>query len=504
MSSSLGLNLPAVCLFLGVVVRGQSAGPNAVVVINGQTMLDCNTNDLSLSNWRHSPDGTNNFITISFGCGLITGNDAAYYRTELIGGNICRLTIANVTMQQAGVYNCYDGASTLYKSLVTVIDPVASVVVYNQSEVVESDQLNISCGINYNGPGSPAPSLRPSPYWTTSPGQIFASVISHPSTKVVTVVATVTVQKPTVPVFQCGTVFEITGNTSGYNSTAPADSFAVGSTTEIDVQYPVETMSISSTVPLEDKCISKPETLTCTADANPPAQYIWLDLKNNTNTTGAVLSISSGGEFQCTASNSIRSQTYRETKIVAEASCHPPYNLTITGTECAKDFCTCNGNASHAQQISITCKAKGIPIPSVKWRSDNSFDGLYETIGVTFDGNYTCIASNTYGQKEYSEELIVVVTDCPASSSLVWLTLLTYFEVVWILGGHFIIYYGKSKKKSAYNKHFPFLEKMLPYMNTNANATTFEQCGWIILYILMVTTVGIFVIPFMVIKVQFC
>ena len=109
-------------------------------------------------------------------------------------------------------------------------------MVYNQSEVVEGDLLNISCSINYTGPSPPAPSLRPLPYWTTSPGQSFTSAIYYPSSNVVTLVATVRVQKPTVPIFRCNTVFEITGNTTGYNLTDPADNFTVGTTkTEMDV-----------------------------------------------------------------------------------------------------------------------------------------------------------------------------------------------------------------------------------------------------------------------------
>lgn len=115
------------------------------------------------------------------------------------------------------------------------MDRAASLVVYKQSEVVDGDQINISCAINYNGPAFPAPSLRPSPFWTTSPEQIFNSATYHPSTNAVTLVATVRVKKPTVPIFQCITVFEVQGSTSEYNATAPPDNFTVDATQELNV-----------------------------------------------------------------------------------------------------------------------------------------------------------------------------------------------------------------------------------------------------------------------------
>ena len=120
------------------------------------------------------------------------------------------------------------------------LDPVASVVVLKQPEVVEGDELTIMCNITYSGPSSPAPVLHPSPYWTTSPEQNYTSdiIYYYPSTdvNVITLQAVITVQKPIVPIFYCNTLFEITGSTTGYNLTAPADNLTVGVTTELDVQ----------------------------------------------------------------------------------------------------------------------------------------------------------------------------------------------------------------------------------------------------------------------------
>ena len=105
---------------IGAVVRGQAPGPNAVVLKNNQTMLDCVVAETTIAQWTRTTDGTNNPLTIASGCN-VTGNNSAYYSTEQPGGNICRLIIRNATMQQAGVYDCFDGASTTYRSLVTVI-----------------------------------------------------------------------------------------------------------------------------------------------------------------------------------------------------------------------------------------------------------------------------------------------------------------------------------------------------------------------------------------------
>ena len=103
-------------------MRGQAPGPNAVVSINGQTMLDCVAAQMANgTTWTHATDGTNNNpLTIASGCSVNSSN-AAYYSTVQPGDNICRLIIENATMQQAGIYNCFNGASTTYWSLVTII-----------------------------------------------------------------------------------------------------------------------------------------------------------------------------------------------------------------------------------------------------------------------------------------------------------------------------------------------------------------------------------------------
>lgn len=84
---------------------------------------------------------------------------------------------------------------------------------------------------------------------------------------------------------------------------------------------PPGNISIVSSWQPNDECIQKQETLTCTADANPLAQYEWLDLSNNALTTGAMKYITSGGQYQCSAYNYIRSQSYKTTKTATEISC---------------------------------------------------------------------------------------------------------------------------------------------------------------------------------------
>lgn len=83
-------------------------------------MLDCVVSSMAITQWTRTTDGTNNALSIASGCSVI-GDNSAYYRTEQPSGNTCRLIIGNVTMQQAGVYTCFDGSARVYISLVTVI-----------------------------------------------------------------------------------------------------------------------------------------------------------------------------------------------------------------------------------------------------------------------------------------------------------------------------------------------------------------------------------------------
>ena len=99
--------------------RGQT-GPNAVSLINGQVMLDCPVSSMEYTQWTRTTNGFDNTLVIAFGCSVI-GNNAAYYSTEHVRNNSCILIIGNATMQMGGVYTCFDGSSTTYRSLVTVV-----------------------------------------------------------------------------------------------------------------------------------------------------------------------------------------------------------------------------------------------------------------------------------------------------------------------------------------------------------------------------------------------
>lgn len=303
------------------IASGQT-GMNKIVSLRHQAVLDCLVSSLISTQWTRTTDGISNSLPIADGCS-VNENNAEYYSTELLGGNVCRLTIRNATMQQSGVYICFDGSSTPYRSLVTVIDPVANVVVHNQSnEIVEGDQLNISCSINFTGPSSPAPSILPKPYFT-SPGQRFTN-FTYPSANVVTVVATVRVQRPTVSIFQCNTVFEITGNTTNYNATAPADNIPLGNSTECDVQY--VPLKPTLTIRHDEHCESS--AITCSSKGNPAPNYRWqnsIDLRVtlNTNDTLTLKEINEKNMYMCQAYNTIRNVTN-----------YSPATCNVSGVDC--------------------------------------------------------------------------------------------------------------------------------------------------------------------------
>lgn len=82
-------------------------------------MLDRNVSNVGNSFWARTTDGLHFLLQIADDC-IVFENYAAYYRTEQLGNNTCRLIIANATMQEAGVFDCFGGQSQFYRSLVTV------------------------------------------------------------------------------------------------------------------------------------------------------------------------------------------------------------------------------------------------------------------------------------------------------------------------------------------------------------------------------------------------
>ena len=58
--------------------------------------------------------------------------------------------------------------------------------------------------------------------------------------------------------------------------------------------------------------------MVCSADSNPPASYVWIDLSTNQTTEGADLTIPLNQygqiEYMCVASNQIYGETYTAEK----------------------------------------------------------------------------------------------------------------------------------------------------------------------------------------------
>uniref|UniRef100_A0A5F8HJE5 Ig-like domain-containing protein n=1 Tax=Monodelphis domestica TaxID=13616 RepID=A0A5F8HJE5_MONDO len=123
----------------------------------------------------------------------------------------------------------------------------------------------------------------------------------------------------------------------------------------LDVAYGPDTATIVHTV--DEYPVGANITLSCSADSNPPAQFIWLQngqSVSNSATFSIIASLSDAGTYTCTASNSFTGLTHNASKtIIIYAPLSKPTILTSNNTAVeTKDFSlTCNGTGQiHAYQ----------------------------------------------------------------------------------------------------------------------------------------------------------
>uniref|UniRef100_A0A5F8H740 Ig-like domain-containing protein n=1 Tax=Monodelphis domestica TaxID=13616 RepID=A0A5F8H740_MONDO len=96
----------------------------------------------------------------------------------------------------------------------------------------------------------------------------------------------------------------------------------------------------------------------CSADSNPPAQFIWLQngqRVSNSATFSIIASLSDAGTYTCTASNSLTGLTRTATK-----------NITIYAPLSKPTIVTSNITAVETKDFSLTCQATG-QIHTYQW-----------------------------------------------------------------------------------------------------------------------------------------
>lgn len=223
--------------FAGVDATITEFPSNAVAEIGNDVTFNCTT-DNSPPSWYLTTDGTSTDIQyIAAGC-VVEPQFIDQYRVEQPDGDIaiCNLIAVGVTSDQAGVYTCTENGPTA-SALLTVVDPEISVTVHNQSEIYDGQQLAITCFVQFFTSALPAPTLRPSIAWTTSPEQIFTTSEDDESPNAITSIAMVTVQKPIVPIFTCNVNFVLSPSSppDGYAANNPDDTYQINTSIVYDV-----------------------------------------------------------------------------------------------------------------------------------------------------------------------------------------------------------------------------------------------------------------------------
>lgn len=70
--------------------------------------------------------------------------------------------------------------------------------------------------------------------------------------------------------------------------------------------------------------------LSCSAAANPPTTYTWIDESNGVVTNGPTIIINKSGKYTCNASNIIRGKYYHQSK-----------SIDLQGKFCVLILCGC-------------------------------------------------------------------------------------------------------------------------------------------------------------------
>ncbi|NXF12445.1 HMCN1 protein, partial [Smithornis capensis] len=293
------------------------------------------------------------------------------------------LQIARAAVEDAGTYMCVaqNPAGTALGKIKLKVQVPPVIKSHTKEYVVPVDQ---SVTLQCEAEGSPGPEIS----WHKDGQQITESLRRR-------VLSTGALQ----------IVFVQPGDSGRYTCTAANPAGSSSSSTELAVHIPPRIRSTDTqyTVTQDSQAV-----LSCVADGIPAPTINWK--KDNTlltETAGKYQTVPAGdlildnvvpedsGSYTCVAANAAGEDTHTVTLIV---------RVLPAFTELPGDVALTKG-----EQLRLTCKATGIPVPKITWTFNNNIipaqyddvsghsELLIERVSKDDSGTYVCTAENTVG-----------------------------------------------------------------------------------------------------------
>ncbi|XP_068687446.1 uncharacterized protein [Montipora foliosa] len=179
---------------------------------------------------------------------------------------------------------------------------------------------------------------------------------------------------------------------------------------DVMVKFAPQVTRLSSTQTLDD---GNDATFSCTAEAYPmPITYHWFknvakissnaefvinDLGSGSILTVKKISKSSADRYSCSGRNSVGEGQKKSVFLNVR---YAPQAVTVTATP---------PEVKEGKSVTLTCQSDGFPSPSFSWRfNGDTINGalknefLVANAEVKDAGNYTCIAANFRGSKQFT------------------------------------------------------------------------------------------------------
>ncbi|XP_068687443.1 protein turtle homolog B-like isoform X1 [Montipora foliosa] len=179
---------------------------------------------------------------------------------------------------------------------------------------------------------------------------------------------------------------------------------------DVKVKFAPQVTRLSSNQTLND---GNDATFSCTAEAYPmPITYNWFknvtkirssaefvinDFVSESRLTVRQISKSSADRYSCSGTNSVGEGQKKSVFLNVR---YAPQAVTMTASK---------PEVKEGQSVTLTCQSDGFPSPSFSWRfNGNTINGalnnefLVANAEVKDAGNYTCIATNIRGSKQFT------------------------------------------------------------------------------------------------------
>ncbi|XP_068687448.1 hemicentin-2-like isoform X1 [Montipora foliosa] len=181
-------------------------------------------------------------------------------------------------------------------------------------------------------------------------------------------------------------------------------------TVNVEVKFAPQVTTLSSNQTLND---GNDATFSCTAEAYPmPITYNWFknvtkisssaefvinDVGSRSVLTLKKISKSSADRYSCSGTNSVGEGQKKSVFLNVR---YAPQAVTVTATP---------PEVKEGQSVTLTCQSDGFPSPSFSWRfNGNTINGALKNdfflanAEVKDAGNYTCVATNIRGSKQFT------------------------------------------------------------------------------------------------------